>query len=264
MSEMDTSGTDCGHVRNVSATDELRRLLDERGVEWSYGGFLHSTYFVVDGVHCSAYEQGGKLYLKTSVGPITPEQAIAAMLGSEQRSDPVWEQWHEGLKHDDIKTIGDAVEQLMYESIKNGGYMGPNGNAYGGVDEGEVLTLGFINDWIEKFEATLGNDGLERSKNGVAETCVPDDYTAKLMAEVERLQGENAKLQKELEAEHTLAEQLGHYHEDAKVEIAKLRELAADMFRAMRRMQESADMDVMVGHSPWFAPKLHELGIEVD
>ena len=47
-------------------------------------------------------------------------------------------------------------------------------------------------------------------------------------------------------------------------ENAKLRELAADMLKAMRHMEDSAGMDVMVGYSPWFAPKLHELGIEVD
>lgn len=63
-----------------TATERLRELLDENGVEWAYGGFLHSTYFVVDGVHYSAYEQGGKLYLKASVGPITPEQAIDVTL----------------------------------------------------------------------------------------------------------------------------------------------------------------------------------------
>ena len=54
-------------------------------------------------------------------------------------------------------------------------------------------------------------------------TCVPDDYTAKLMAEVERLQGENAKLLKDLEAEHALAETLGHFHEAYQVENEKLR-----------------------------------------
>lgn len=50
----------------------------------------------------------------------------------------------------------------------------------------------------------------------------------------------------------------------AERENAKLRELAADMLRAMRRMEASAGMDALVGHSAWFAPKLHELGIEVD
>jgi len=47
-------------------------------------------------------------------------------------------------------------------------------------------------------------------------------------------------------------------------ETKALRELAADMLKAMRHMEESAGMDVMVGYSPWFAPKLHELGIEVN
>lgn len=46
-------------------------------------------------------------------------------------------------------------------------------------------------------------------------------------------------------------------------ENAKLRELVADMLRAMRRMEASAGMDALVGHSAWFAPKLQELGIEV-
>jgi hypothetical protein len=46
----------------------------------------------------------------------------------------------------------------------------------------------------QAIAATLGNDGPERSNDGVAVTCVPDDYTAKLMAEVARLEGENARL----------------------------------------------------------------------
>lgn len=52
-------------------------------------------------------------------------------------------------------------------------------------------------------------------------------------------------------------------NEQLKAENAKLRELAADMLRAMRRMETSAGMDALVGHSAWFAPKLHEMGIEV-
>lgn len=60
-------------------------------------------------------------------------------------------------------------------------------------------------------------------------TVAPDDYTAKLMAEVARLEDENDKLMKELEAEHALAEQLGHYHEDAKAENEKLLALLQDV-----------------------------------
>ena len=42
---------------------------------------------------------------------------------------------------------------------------------------------------------------------------------------------ENAKLLKELEAEHALAEMLGHCHEHAQAENAELRELVRDMMR---------------------------------
>lgn len=82
------------------------------------------------------------------------------------------------------------------------------------------------------------NDGVERSSDGADVTCVPDDYTAKLMAEVARLQGENAKLLKELEAEHALAETLGHYHEDAKAENAKLRR-ERDTLRSKFKMSQT-------------------------
>lgn len=75
----------------MSATDELRRLLDERGVEyetdernaiteWStyYGAFV---YF--------ARQREGKLLVETTVATkhsviLTPEQAIAATLGIER------------------------------------------------------------------------------------------------------------------------------------------------------------------------------------
>lgn len=66
----------------MTATDELRRMLDERGVEWMDGGMFHRTHWVIDGIHYVAFEQGGKLYLQSSIGPLTPEQAIAATLGS--------------------------------------------------------------------------------------------------------------------------------------------------------------------------------------
>lgn len=67
-----------------------------------------------------------------------------------------WERWHKSLRHDEVKSIGDAVEQLMYEVIEFGGDMGPNGNVWNGVDEGDVLTAGYINEWVERFENMLG------------------------------------------------------------------------------------------------------------
>lgn len=76
----------------------------------------------------------------------------------ETQPNTAWVKWLESLRHDEVKTLGDAVEQLMYESIEHGGDMGPNGNVWNGVDEGDVLTTGFINEWIARFESTLGRD----------------------------------------------------------------------------------------------------------
>jgi hypothetical protein len=78
----DTSGADCGHVRNVSATERLRELLDERGVKWwpmHNNGYYRErdTEFVVNGKKHTAHEWGDGL----AVYNLTPEQAIAATLG---------------------------------------------------------------------------------------------------------------------------------------------------------------------------------------
>lgn len=62
----------------MSATDELRRMLDERGVEWTYGDGTVS--FTSDSHWCHAwdYDDGA---MCVSMGYFTPEQAIEATLG---------------------------------------------------------------------------------------------------------------------------------------------------------------------------------------
>jgi len=218
----------------LTATDTLRRLLDERGVEWWEDAFAskHRTVFDgKDGVRYCVYQLGSSPFISSTL-PVTPEQAIAATLGvepdeaamvklhdrmnaalleyeraqgiekrdgdggvvvpfvaemhslleeaatldscnctnSERTSDelgrepwvsPTWERWHKRLRHDEIKSIGDAVEQLMYEAIEFGGDMGPNGNTYNGIDEGDVLMSGFINEWVARFESMLGPEVTE-------------------------------------------------------------------------------------------------------
>lgn len=68
----------------TSATDELRRLLDERGVEWwpmhdVENGYREDrdTEFLVYGCKHVAHEWGCRL----QVDMLTPEQAIDATLG---------------------------------------------------------------------------------------------------------------------------------------------------------------------------------------
>lgn len=66
----------------MSATEELRRLLDERGVEWSDASdkdVLHTTW---NNLNCwfNEFPDGWTAWGMSMRG--TPEQAIAATLGS--------------------------------------------------------------------------------------------------------------------------------------------------------------------------------------
>lgn len=63
----------------MTATDELRRLLDERGVEWTYADGTVS--FANNGHWCHAWAYSDNA-MCVSMGYFTPEQAIAATLGS--------------------------------------------------------------------------------------------------------------------------------------------------------------------------------------
>ena len=63
-----------------SATEALRRMLDERGVEWTYGD---GTVSFSDGNHwCHAWAYNDDT-MCVSMGYFTPEQAVAATLGNE-------------------------------------------------------------------------------------------------------------------------------------------------------------------------------------
>ena len=72
----------------TSATDELRRLLDERGVEWRKAPHYSSesqdneTIFVGNGIEWYANDHmNGRLGLRALRYEVTPEQAIDATLG---------------------------------------------------------------------------------------------------------------------------------------------------------------------------------------
>lgn len=97
----------------MSATDELRRMLDERGVEWKgfhrhLKGYAnpendYTSWIVRDGkafVSASFHEcHGESTYFKITGYGLTPEHAIAATLGSEECSDVAIEgEWFECSK----------------------------------------------------------------------------------------------------------------------------------------------------------------------
>ena len=67
----------------MSATNELRELLDQRGVSWmpSAWSSRYETYYQTDnGVGVVASEINGKIAVRLE-GSITPEQAVEATIG---------------------------------------------------------------------------------------------------------------------------------------------------------------------------------------
>lgn len=75
----------------TSATDELRRMLDERGVEWTEPNNKarsHTTYWTAGFLRCIAVEfNDGMVSIASSSDDITPEQAIEATLGRGECRD---------------------------------------------------------------------------------------------------------------------------------------------------------------------------------
>ena len=75
----------------MSATDELRRMLDERGVEWDYGiTGSTTTRFSVNGIGLTFTPMRDGLVCSTI---LTPEQAVEATLGPAARHQKPHEQW---------------------------------------------------------------------------------------------------------------------------------------------------------------------------
>lgn len=69
----------------MTATEELRRMLDERGVEWQPSAWdvQHETFYIVEngvGFIVTEFPEIGRMSLACDMR-ITPEQAIDATLG---------------------------------------------------------------------------------------------------------------------------------------------------------------------------------------
>ena len=97
----------------MSATDELRRLLDERGVEWAdqFGPFPVTAY-EGNGVTWIAKEYAvGKFSIETR--PVTPEQAVAATLWAGEALNTVAEKWAEAK----VEAEDYAKRNMLLESL---------------------------------------------------------------------------------------------------------------------------------------------------
>ena len=73
----------------MTATEELRRMLDERGVPWKGYGYENHTWW--GEWHAENRPSVNGLFLKVE-GVVTPEQAIAATLGRGECHDAAGKQ----------------------------------------------------------------------------------------------------------------------------------------------------------------------------
>ena len=68
----------------MTATDELRRLLDGRGVEWAAIG-TDTCWTGADGYPMRAWETTNGTHMR--VADLTPKQAVEATLGSDLKAE---------------------------------------------------------------------------------------------------------------------------------------------------------------------------------
>lgn len=92
----------------MTATDELRRLLDERGVEWRkaphYSGESQDNETIFEGNGIEWYtndHMNGRLGLRALRYEVTPEQAVEATLGRGE--------CHVAYKHPEYPCSNDEI-----------------------------------------------------------------------------------------------------------------------------------------------------------
>lgn len=153
----------------MTPTEELRKRLDERGVEYETADT--STYkftrWCKNGIDAGFgdFENGEQPHLLV-IG-LTPVQAIDATVGWKWEPSKEWKAWYESLKHDNPTTIREAVENILFDAIDFGGNMGPNGNVWSGVDEGDVLTKKCIDGWVRSIESVAATAGVDSNTGEV-------------------------------------------------------------------------------------------------
>lgn len=135
----------------MSATDELRKLLDERGVEWWMMHDVENGYhqdrdteFLVYGCKHVAHEWGCRL----QVDMLTPEQAIAATLGSDDRYDA---------------GFSNGV-QAVFQQLE-------------GIEDYEQLQDLIAEYWAEGEGNNEHINALDRCKRGSDNRCIRNGFT---------------------------------------------------------------------------------------
>lgn len=96
----------------MTATEELRRLLDERGVKYVGTHPAFTAWWGKHDLYCSAMEvYDGELDLGTNMSNVTPEQAIAATLGEPPRLPYFWK--HDGTLHVELPKLPESISVCL-------------------------------------------------------------------------------------------------------------------------------------------------------
>ena len=108
----------------MTAIEELRHMLDERGVEWREPVQMEGsivTRWNSDGVSWTAsMVHGRNNALRIGANTVTPEQAIAATLGP--RKQPPYDELIEALRRDwDIEASWDGLRRFWYVGLTDEG-----------------------------------------------------------------------------------------------------------------------------------------------
>lgn len=101
----------------TSATDELRRLLDEHGIDYQTH-YLHAAWWAWSKMYDAVDNCDGTL----TVANLTPEQAIAATLGSEREKAleelvQDWQVLYEDPDYGDCVRLRKRMQELGIEVI---------------------------------------------------------------------------------------------------------------------------------------------------
>ena len=267
----------------MTATDELRRMLDERGVEYMLDQRYRELFWDFgESGRARASAIGTKGFVQMIVTGLTPEQAIAATLGPVITGDTsdgyhtFNELYHHRAvlfsvivrDHADLAWKSKAHHDgTMYDGMFIVGIETPQGQATYHYDINhswgmfECKELDRAPEWdghtpdeaIARI-ATLGDTDATATRHGGADKHNSKLFEAarKWMAKAAHFEAENARLKQELESVGTAAYLYGRT--DLADENAKLRELMRDIYEDMWHGGE------------WLEPydqRMRELGIEV-
>lgn len=128
----------------MTATDELHRMLDERGVSWKCYGYENHTWW--GEWHAENRASVNGLFLKVE-GVVTPAQAIAATLGGGYQG--FWT--HDGTLHIELPKLPESILVCLPDKRDR-----------------EVRSA-------RVWRYTLGDADATRERQGVAETCKADE-----------------------------------------------------------------------------------------